>query len=609
MMPFNVSLFVVGIFLLLTLVVGVYFSRKEISLREYAVGNKQFATATLVATVLASALGGGGLVRSVEQVYNTGLYWITLFLLHASGFYIISCLSLRMGPFMKHLSIAETIGSIYGKFARLIVALSNICYSIVVVTGQISVMSLAISMCIDSVIINPKSLTVVATIILIFYSVFGGIRAVTFTDVLQFTTFTIIIPILAWYMLIRTGKSPIEITSFLKSRDIFQHSKLFNFNIKLISLISLCLSNIVSRLEPLNIQRVYMSSTPIQARSVFLYATLFDLIIKLFIILVGLFVFVGEPGLPVSGIWDYIMVNIPPYFKGIVSVSLLAMTMSTADSILNSCSITVSHDILGVIIESKKAKKISDTFQMRLARFTTLIVGISSMVFAFYCRDLLKILYWTLDLSVPIVTAPFVLSIFGFRGASRTALIGMATGTLTILSWNKWIEPSTGMNGAFISMVANGLAMMAAHYFLKQPENAGWIGPDDTFKQIQQENARKGAERKETIKNAWANKKITFSKMVPSPTTMVYVGLYTTITSLLVYFTVCITNHSIDLILQLFVSACFIGYPFLYDISKKIRAIPKWFIGLLWFVWLAVYLPKNLIWNCWNLIDPILATS
>ncbi|WP_419241618.1 hypothetical protein [Cardinium endosymbiont of Nabis limbatus] len=85
-----------------------------------------------------------------------------------------------------------------------------------------------------------------------------------------------------------------------------------------------------------------------------------------------------------------------------------------------------------------------------------------------------------------------------------------------MLAWNRWILPSTGMNGSFLSPVANTLAMMAAHYLLKQPESAGWVGPDDQFKQLQQVNARKRAERKETIKNGWANRKATLAKLVPS---------------------------------------------------------------------------------------------
>lgn len=102
-----------------------------------------------------------------------------------------------------------------------------------------------------------------------------------------------------------------------------------------------------------------------------------------------------------------------------------------------------------------------------------------------------------LDSYVPIVIAPFVLAIFGFRGTSATALIGMASGLLTILAWNR-IQPKTGIDGAFVAMLANGLVMMVVHYIFNQPESAGWVraAPDDPFYQMQQADVRKKAARK-----------------------------------------------------------------------------------------------------------------
>lgn len=111
---FNLPFYMVVSFLLLTLVIGIYFSGKSTSFREYAVGDKQFATATLVATVLATAYGGGGLIRNVQQVHNLGLYWIILTFLAGFDLYIISRLALYMSRFMYHLSMPETIGSVYG---------------------------------------------------------------------------------------------------------------------------------------------------------------------------------------------------------------------------------------------------------------------------------------------------------------------------------------------------------------------------------------------------------------------------------------------------------------------------------------------------------------
>lgn len=488
----------------------------------------------MVATVLATAYGGGGLVRNVECVYDIGLWWIMFDILNGFGYWLFGRLVLRMGPFMQHFSIADTIGTVYGKYSKIVIALVSICTSIVIITGQVIVMSQAISICLES--IDPDVITVCATLLLIFYSTFGGVRAVTYTDVFQFLTFSIIIPLLAWFVFTKTGKSVSEIGTILQSHDKFQFSNVFQFK-KQLGLFLLLLSNFASYINSGIIQRVYMSSGPSQAKEVFSYAIVFSFIIQSFIILVSLFVFAGAPDLSKGAVWDYIIAHIPPLFKGFLSIGLLAMSMSTADSFLNVSAVIVGHDILRTI---KKDKEITNSCQLKIARCTTLVVGLLSMLLVFCCKDLLKLMYWSLSFQVPIVSAPFILAIFGFRSTARVALIGMFTGVLAILSWNKWVEPITGMDGSFLAMLANGLAMMAAHYLLKQPEDTGWVKPDNTFRQIQQENSRKRSERKEAMKNAWENRKITLSNLIPSHTTIVSVGVYTTISNLMAYFVGCI---------------------------------------------------------------------
>ncbi|MEF2228861.1 MAG: hypothetical protein V3581_02360 [Candidatus Cardinium sp.] len=204
MLCFDVSLWIVAVFLLLTLLVAIYFSRKKTSFREYAVGSKQFSTATLVFTVLATLYGGGGLVRNVECVYSMGLSWMMLTWLSSLGLWVVSRLALRMGPFMHHPSVAETIGHIYGRYPSMIAVLVGICSAIFSITMQITVMSQAIGMCFQAA--NPYIVPILTTLLLIFYSTFGGIRAVTFTDVLQFITFAVVIPILAWFMFLTVDK-------------------------------------------------------------------------------------------------------------------------------------------------------------------------------------------------------------------------------------------------------------------------------------------------------------------------------------------------------------------------------------------------------------------
>ncbi len=471
-------------FLLLTLGVGLYASQRATTLREYAVGNKQFHTTTLVVTVLATSFGGGTLMRNVPKVHNIGIYFIAMLFAIAVGFWIKSCLVLRMRPFMEHLSMAETIGSLYGKWFRAIAALLGICFSIGIVAIQINVISAAIGMCVDS--IDPRIITVLATLILIAYAMFGGIRAITLTDILQFATFTIIIPLLIRLVFVKTGKSFLDIILLLQKQEKFQFRNLFHLDKKLLKLVVESLG-LACWFNPSAVQRVYMSSGPIQAHKVFLRVTLFSVIILACIVLMGLLVFVGDLTLPVTEIWPYILADMPPVYKGCVVISLLGMAMATADSSLHTAAIMFSHDMVESI---RGIQVVSYVHQLRLAKYTALITGLLAMIVTVYYPNLFQLSHFVFNALIicfeATIAAPFILAILGFRGSLPTALIGMAIGALTALILKKWPQIDIGIGVGFLAMVANGLAMMAAHYLLPQPADKGWVGRDDQQKRMEQ---------------------------------------------------------------------------------------------------------------------------
>ena len=96
-------------FLGLTLVVGLYSTPHATTFRTYGMGNKRFHTNILVVTVLATVFGGGFLMREALNVYDIGMCYLACILASMMNGWIISLLGLRMGPFMEHLSVAETI--------------------------------------------------------------------------------------------------------------------------------------------------------------------------------------------------------------------------------------------------------------------------------------------------------------------------------------------------------------------------------------------------------------------------------------------------------------------------------------------------------------------
>lgn len=591
MISLNIPLLMVLAFLLLTLAVGFYFSQKTTTFCEYAVGNKQFTTATLVATVLATFYGGGGLVRTVQHVHKLGLYWITYTFLSCFCIWTVSILAARMAPFMKHLSMPETIGIMYGKTPRVITALSGIATAIAGIAIQINVISMVVSMCINMT--NTQTITIISTLILVFYATFGGIRAIIYTDVLQFITFSIVIPLLAFFMFKNIGKPISEVIPFLQAQEKFQFRHMLHCDTTLFAMIALQLSSFVASIEPTSIQRVYMSSGPIQAKKVFLYASLLSFIIWGFILLAGICVFVAKPALPMSGVWGYIMSSIPLVFRGFLGISLLAMTMSTADSCLNSCAVMVSHDIVGTLRSGREYKSNN---QLLITRWTALFVGLFSMLLTFYLKDLLELLKLSFDFSIPIVTAPFILAVFGFRGTPRTAIIGMATGALSIFLWNSWIGKRNGIDGAFFCMLANGLAMMAAHYLLPQPKGKGWVGLDDERRQMKQACKRKKARRKEMFTYAFIQDGL--AKLTPDSAQLTFIGLCILLTTFLTLITTNNTSFSCWNVLQIFLASSFVGFGFLRKIT-----ILSWKVGLYWVLGLVFCLPLNIIFHWCNVVD------
>ncbi|AWN82304.1 High-affinity proline transporter PutP [Candidatus Cardinium hertigii] len=583
-------------FLLLTLVVGLYYSRKVTTFREYAVGNKDFATATLVATLLATDFSGSSLLRDVQQTHVQGFLWILYLLPIPIGYWLLSPLILRMGPFMQHLSLAESISTAYGKMPRLVVALVSVIVNVISVTTQIIAITTAIEVCINlSGNSNAKMIqciiTVIATLILILYSMFGGIRSVTFTDVLQFITFTAIIPLVTWFIFKSTNQSLGAVASILQKEPRFQLNSCLHID-KLLPIVALFLAELASYTDSTTIQRIYMASSPIQARKLFIYTGIFVFIILGFMALIALFLFVKAPTLPVNQIWPYIFANIPSVFKGLMAVSLLAMAMSTADSRLNACAVLVTHDIIGSI---QAHKGIADKYKLSLARYTVLIAGICAMLLAFQKRDLLSLLELIFDFSVPIITAPFLLAVYGFRGSSRTALIGMATGILTILAWNRWIEPSTGINGAFPSMLANGLAMLAAHYLLPQPAGTGWVPTDKIYQQKQQEKARIKRRNKQERERFFSKENLI--KLKPSRVVLLLTGLYLlVIGAASLGYGYDYTGHSIYSYGLLLFSG--IGLLYMGCAVYGYHIIPDRAIGICWFFSLLVGFPLHLLFSC-----------
>jgi len=185
--------------------------------------------------------------------------------------------------------------------------------------------------------------------IVIAYSTLGGIRAVTFTDIIQFFTFGCLIPvavIIAWQTL--GDKNSVIVWHTLTTSPLFDYKSALDWqNPKFYEMISACAFFMIPELEPPVFQRISMSRSVNQAIRSFKIAGFLCLLFQAVIAMLGIFILSENPNLNPDNLIGYV-INHYAYivgFKGMIAVGIMAMIMSSADSIINSISIIFAHDL------------------------------------------------------------------------------------------------------------------------------------------------------------------------------------------------------------------------------------------------------------------------
>lgn len=191
---FNIDIAIVVSFLALNLAVGFYYGRNVKTIEDYALGGRNFSTAALVSTIVATVVTGGTFIYTTSRTYEAGLYdliprcGLALSLVLTTYFFVP-----KMASFLGSLSVAEAMGKHYGNVARIITAICSIGAKIGAIAVEYKVFGGLIS---HLLVLDPTFTIIAAGMVVTFYSAFGGIRAVTFTDVLQFMVFTVVIPLI-----------------------------------------------------------------------------------------------------------------------------------------------------------------------------------------------------------------------------------------------------------------------------------------------------------------------------------------------------------------------------------------------------------------------------
>ena len=451
---------ILAIFLLITLIVGMGHGKQVKNIKDYALGDKNFSNATLAATIVATFASGSVFFIILENTCGQGLYYLIAALGIPLNVWLSGQLAMRMREFMHHVSVAEAMGSLYGRTVQIITACSCIMFGGGFVAMQFKVMAKILA-----VMFNVESTlgTCLAAIIVIAYASFGGIKAVTFTDIFQFTVFTLVLPMLTMIIWV---KSPVPASFAWADYPNFDPKQVMRWDYKLLSAIGLFLYYAIPGFSPSMFQRIAMARHVYQARKAFTWTAGILFLMLLITSGIAVLLLIARPGLEKSQVVPTLIdTYVPVGLKGLLGAGVMALAMSSADSDLNALSVIFANDLVKPLTQQAQTS-------VKTARSFSIIAGGAALLMALYSTDLLKMILLSGSFYMPVFAVPMLMSVLRFRTSSRVVIMAMAAGFITVVVWSLVYDNAGSI---FPGMLANLSVLLGMHYLLDEP--GGWQKP------------------------------------------------------------------------------------------------------------------------------------
>lgn len=392
--PFGVVNYtVLALYMLISLLIGVYFARKQKSTEDYFVGGGRIPWWASGLSVFGTLLSAITFMAIPAKAFITD--W-SFFFLNITAILITPVIAFIFIPFFHKLKIRTAYEYLEDRFnypARAFGSLSFILFQL----GRIGIVLLLPSLAISIVTGIPVETSIlIMGVLCILYTTFGGIEAVIWTDVLQ-----VIVLLggsvlaIAWIM-IHTETSFGEMIAYASERDKFNIANMdFDFTESTFWVVFIggLASAMVTQGTDQTIVQRYLTSSSVKDAQKTLYTNAV-LTLPATIIFFGigtlLFIFYSEMPNALSPAisnndsifpW-YIVRELPIGVSGLLVAGIFSAAMSSISSSLNSVSTAYCSDF-----HQHFRPKTKDVRLLRIARIVTILTGIAGILIALWMAN------------------------------------------------------------------------------------------------------------------------------------------------------------------------------------------------------------------------------
>jgi len=340
----KVALLTVGGFLLITLIVGLLPGNKAKTMRDYALANKSFGPIVLSMTFLATYIDGSDIQSLPATIFSNGIVQLVSRVGEVLGFLFFGwIIAPKILNFRDAITLGDIAHDLFGESAQIITGIASFLSGIIWSSIQVLMLGYIGSSLLG---MDARYMVLIGGSIMIIYSSIGGVRAVTLTDVIQFTVLFFGGMILLTVVLHQAGGLEMVFkklaSSFPDRLQVFGHP---NFKLKSLHSITnfLCLVFFI----PSIMQRILMASSKREVKQMLVISTILRIVFLLAITFLALSALVMFPGTPPQDIIIHLTKTFfPKHLHGIFALGMIAVVMSSVDSQLSAGGLVLTHDVI-----------------------------------------------------------------------------------------------------------------------------------------------------------------------------------------------------------------------------------------------------------------------
>ncbi len=434
---------VLVLYLLISLMIGVYFARKQKSTTDYFTGGGRIPWWASGLSVFGTLLSAITFMAIPAKAFITD--W-SYFFLNITAILIAPVIAFIFIPFFNKLRIKTAYEYLEDRFNYLARAFGSLSF-ILFQLGRIGIVLLLPSLAISIVTGIPVETSIlIMGVLCILYTTFGGIEAVIWTDVMQVIVLLGGSILAVIWILLHTETSFGDMVTYASERDKFNIANMdFNFTDSTFWVVFIggLASAMVTQGTDQTIVQRYLTSANVKDSQKTLYTNAV-LTLPATIIFFGLgtllFIFYTEMpnGLSPSisnndSIFPwYIVRELPIGVSGLLVAGIFSAAMSSISSSLNSVSTAYCNDFYSHFKPKVKDKKL-----LRIARIATIATGILGVLLALWMassniKSLWDQFYRFLGLFTGGLGGMFLLGMLTKRANATGTLIGLVISALLI---------------------------------------------------------------------------------------------------------------------------------------------------------------------------------